>query len=184
MTEPEYPQSDASAASGPRDDAGSPPSDLDLLLGDFTGFDEDAERRSAAAVPAESPEAERTRPIGADKPAAPRFPASGPTTPAPGSPPVAQLGQPVTAEKGPRTWMLWWIPVVCVPLLGGIAAWLVLRRAHESASRFMLGVGIGLGMLGALLFLRYADVIAGYTAGPRETVIELPAEPTPTQPAR
>jgi hypothetical protein len=43
----------------------------------------------------------------------------------------------------------------------------------------MLGAGIGLGMLGALLFLRYADVIAGYTAGPRDTVIEVPMKSAP-----
>jgi hypothetical protein len=83
-----------------------------------------------------------------------------------------------------RAWLAWWAPVILLPLLGGIAAWFVLRHKHERVARVMLTIGIGIGMLGAVLFLRYAGDIAGFVSGAsRGTVITLPAASTSTRPA-
>jgi hypothetical protein len=163
LTDAENPQSGA-AAPGPLGTEGSSASDVDLLLGDFTGVREEAE-----SVAVEGP------------PVPPRT-MDGTGVGAPQR--VFADEVPASATPVSRRWMLWWIPVVCVPLVGGAVAWLALRRTHETASRIMLGIGIGLGMLGGLLFLRYADVIAGYTAGSKDTVIRLPAKPAPAQPAQ
>lgn len=108
---------------------------------------------------------------------------SAPTTRVGGS----GLGTGPTSDGStPRShvWLAWWAPVILLPLLGGIAAWFVLRHKHEQTARVMLSVGIGLGMLGAVLFLRYAGDIAGFVSGAsRGTVITLPAGSTSSRPA-
>jgi hypothetical protein len=74
-----------------------------------------------------------------------------------------------------RLWLLWWAPSVLVPLIGGSLAWLLLRHEHEKAARAMLGVGLATGMIGSLLFLKYAAEIAGFVQGTsRGQVIKMP----------
>lgn len=79
--------------------------------------------------------------------------------------------------KGSRAWLWWWVPTLLVPLAGGLTAWFVLRSKHPVAVRFMMGVGIVIGLVASLLFLRYATDIAGLVTGAtRDTVITVPAK--------
>lgn len=191
MTQPDGSESRSAATPGtppPADATHAPPHDVDLLLGDYAGVDESAESRRAerqggaltgaglsggAAAPGGVPDTARSatapRSVGA-RDAAPSATALAYRTVA-----SALWGEEGTGEQGSRIWLLWWIVVVLVPLLGGVAAWFALRRTHQRVSRTMLGVGIAVGMLGSLLFLRYAADIAGYVTGAtRNTVIPPP----------
>jgi hypothetical protein len=171
----------AAPAPGAPMDAG-PPADIDLLLEGYEGGE---------AVPDEqtlrdslSPHA----PTGYPSPggAGDSRPASPPSAPAAIDGGSAPRGKSASDGAAPRShaWLAWWAPVILLPLLGGIAAWFVLRDKHEQAARAMLGVGIGIGMLGAVLFLRYAGDIAGFVSGAsRGTVITLPAGSTSSRPA-
>jgi len=147
-----------SAPVTPTDLTESGESAIDLLLGDFDGS---AERAVEFASPPTSREPVATS--AATRSAAP-----------------APAAKKVPQAKG-RLWMLWWIPTVLVPLLGGLGAWFFLRERRPVQARIMLGVGIGLGMLGSIMFLRYAEQIATLTMrATAPSVIELPSTPPPS----
>jgi hypothetical protein len=135
------------------------PSDVDLLLEGYDGGDvaPAAPVRDDLATQAQAPIGESVK--------------------------RAEVVVPDDAPPQSRVWLAWWAPVILVPLFGGIAAWFVLRHKHDRMARIMLGVGIGAGMLGSVLFLRYAGDIAGFASGAsRGTVITLPAASTSTRP--
>lgn len=113
---------------------------------------------------------------GAGMAAAPAQGKSGPPPAIAASPLVRAIKLP---PKGSRAWLAWWAAALFVPLVGGLAAWYVLRHRHEHtiAARVMLGIGVVTGVLASLLFLRYASDIAGVLTGAaRDTVIEVPAK--------
>jgi hypothetical protein len=153
--------------------------DVDLLLEGYEGGDAVSDDRAlrdslSSQVPSGFLSTDGATAVDSGSPSARSAPAAtgrGSASRDKGSPPQS------------RAWLAWWAPVVLLPLLGGIAAWFVLRHKHEQVARVMLGVGIGIGMLGAVLFLRYAGDIAGYVSGAsRGTVITLPAASTSTAP--
>jgi hypothetical protein len=159
------------------------PADVDLLLEGYEGGDvllDDQALRDSPSSQAPS----RSLPDGA-APADSRSasPQSAPAVIGGGLAPGGKSAVSRSSQPQSRAWLAWWAPVVLLPLLGGIAAWFVLRHKHEQVARVMLSVGIGIGMLGAVLFLRYAGDIAGYVSGAsRGTVITLPAASTSTRP--
>lgn len=159
-----------------------PPADIDLLLegyeGGEVGPDDHAVRDSLSPLAAPGvPFPDGAVDSGSASPVSAPAAIGGKSVPA---------GKSASGSATPRSlaWLTWWAPVILLPLLGGIAAWFVLRHKHEQAARVMLGVGIGIGMLGAVLFLRYAGDIAGFVTGAsRGTVITLPAGSNSTRPA-
>ncbi len=149
-------------------------SDIDQLLGGYTGV-------SAEAKPSDSDETS-AGPSAAGRPtrdvtvAATRGPKNvRQATPLPKprreTPSAAKKEMPKTS----KLYLIWWAPSVLVPVLGGVVAWIFLRRKHERAARAMLGLGLATAMIGSLLFARYAAQIAGFVSGDsRGRVIKLP----------
>jgi hypothetical protein len=156
-------------------------SDVDRLLEGYEGADVAAE--PSPANPSSTPLEPATSRNTADSGRAPRQIDARPGVPGvPGH--QAETVETSSRSRARHAWLAWWLPVILIPLVGGIAAWFVLRRKHELAAKIMLGVGIGIGMLGSVLFLRYADDIAGFASGAsRGTVITLPAGTASSRPA-
>ena len=128
--------------------AGLVADDFDLLLGDYEGQSD----REVAAAPDAEPDAQPkgARNGAATAPAAASRAVPDPTRTTPSAP-----GRPSS-----RRWLLWWVPTLLLPLLGGAAAWFALRKTRIQAARAMLAVGIAIGMVASVLFLRYAEPIA------------------------
>ena len=100
-----------------------------------------------------------------------------PTTPVRGAVPLRAAAEP----KGFRPWMLWWIPTVLIPLLGGGIAWMVLRDRRPREASIMAGVGLATGLIASLLFARYAYQIALWVTGvSRDTLIVQPPTTSPS----
>jgi hypothetical protein len=135
----------------------APLAELDELLGDYTGLPAEEVGRQRAEQARQAREAER----------------------AAASAPKLTASTPVTELDTSRTWMLWWIPTVLVPLLGGVLAWFVLRDRRYRAARAMFVVGIGIGMITSVVFLRFAPQIAVFTNGlSSNTKVTAPASTT------
>jgi hypothetical protein len=150
-------------------------SEVDLLLGGYEGVSAEAQMAASVAPvipvmkPSHTPVARSAK--AREKAKSPGSSLRrGPLRPAP-----ADKSEPLKL----RAWMVWWVPSVLVPVVGGVVAWLFLRHKHVRAARAMLGIALAMAMIGSLLFLRYATEIAGYVSGDsRGTVIKLPAKPT------
>jgi hypothetical protein len=148
----------APAHDGPT--ATTPPADLtadghsaiDLLLGDYDGVAPQPAILAPASEPLGDSGPAGVAPMafgeGVSQAAAPRKASNDPATPA--APHV----------KGSFGWILWWIPTLALPLIGGVAAWFFLRRKREFAARAMLTVGLIIGLFASVMWLRYAERIA------------------------
>jgi hypothetical protein len=145
---------------------------IDLLLGDYDG------------VPQAGPE-----PIADPALDPPLAPGAGMQASSAATPPPTRLGTTggasvPAADETPRdtarAWMLWWIPTLLLPLVGGSAAWLFLRRKRAFAARAMLTTALVLGLVVSVVWLRYAEQIAA-VANQRaaDSVIVLPAKGAP-----
>jgi hypothetical protein len=163
-----FPPAEGALAARPSDapleasDTGIDPVELDLLLGDYDA-ETSVEVEPAARV--ENDEADSLGPLAQAGDANPAPPRGLPSSP-----------KPSTVEDGSRIWMLWWVPTLLVPLLGGVAAWTALRDKRLHAAQFMFAVGLIAGMIASVLFLRFAEPIAGFVTGAtRDTVITLPS---------
>jgi cytochrome bd-type quinol oxidase subunit 1 len=76
--------------------------------------------------------------------------------------------------------MLWWVPTLLLPLVGGVMAWLGLRNTRFRQARIMLGVGLAIGVIASMVFASYSYQIAAYLTGAsRETVITQPSTTIP-----
>lgn len=139
---------------------------LDLLLGDYDG----AGQGAGASYVAPALTASVTDAAGTTG-----FAAAG-AAETPGPTPAGPSAR--VAADSSRTWLLWWIPTVLVPLLGGAAAWFALRRKRQTVARAMLTVGLALGVIASVLFFRYAEQIAVVTLrASTPEVIVLPSSP-------
>ena len=135
-------------AAAPTASAGVAASDLDLLLGGYEG----APARDDTMGPSIEPVGGHAPSMSDDGSARERVRGSSPT------PAASQASTSESAAS--RTWLLWWVPTLVVPLLGGAAAWFALRDKRARAARVMLAVGIVAGMIASVLFVRYAEPLA------------------------
>jgi hypothetical protein len=145
---------------------------IDLLLGDYDGV--------PLVVPEPTPDPAIESAY---------LPGAGASMPSGATPSPAHVGPLRAAAATPpddtprdtaRAWMLWWIPTLLLPLVGGSAAWLVLRRKRAFAARAMLTAALVLGLVISVVWLRYAEQIAAI-ANQRaaDAVIVLPAKAAP-----
>jgi hypothetical protein len=121
--------------------------DVDLLLGDYDGHSDRIDAVDSGA----SAEA-RIEHAAVDRGGAPSRAASA-TLRSAATPSVFDV-------VSSRRWLLWWVPTLVVPLIGGAVAWLALRNTRIRAARAMLAVGIAVGMVASVLFLRFAEPLA------------------------
>jgi hypothetical protein len=154
--EPEAAPPDSSAASGPTATAPTAiDAEIDALLGGYQGLDErEAERVARDRAAAADEAAART---------APRGQAAG-----------ARVSQrpPLRLES----WMLWCIPALLVPILGGVLGWAVVKRRDPRAARVIFALGLASGVVASVLFVRYATDLARFTTSlSNDTVIVQPS---------
>ena len=122
--------------------------DLDLLLGGYDGrSDRDIAEAPNPAFAAQPRHADRGDDL------------SSPTA-ALATAGSTRMVPPAADETSSRRWLLWWLPTLILPLVGGAAAWFALRNSQIRAARAMLAVGIAIGMVASVLFLRYAEPLA------------------------
>ena len=122
--------------------------DLDLLLGGYDGrSDRDIGEAPNPAAAAQPSHANRDNDL------------SSPTA-ALATAGSTRMVPPAADETSSRRWLLWWLPTLILPLVGGAAAWFALRNSRIRAARAMLAVGIAIGMVASVLFLRYAEPLA------------------------
>ncbi|MDR3686420.1 MAG: hypothetical protein P4L93_05655 [Coriobacteriia bacterium] len=142
-----------SAISQPADLTADGRSAIDLLLGDYDGV----------APTAAAPERASQPPVGPPPASAARLSAgqsgpNAPVTPADDSD-IAERPA-VPREKRSYVWLLWWIPTLALPLVGGGAAWFFLRRKRVFAARAMLAAGIATGLFLSVVWLNNAERLA------------------------
>jgi hypothetical protein len=135
---PSQTRADHAESAGPADLTADGESAIDLLLGDYDGVPPVV--LAPAAIAPSAP------------PVAPAVSDAAPEDAAPEAP-----------RDTSRRWMLWWIPTLLLPVVGGAAAWFFLNRKRQFAARAMLTVGLVLGMLLSVAWLRYAEQIAAVT---------------------
>jgi hypothetical protein len=121
------------------------------------------------------------------EPPAPQSPAepgatqSGSAAKAPGS---ARSHAPARKAKRPafkpERWMLWWIPAILVPALGGFAAWFANRRKRAAVAQAMLIVSLLIGVVATIAFVANAENLAAFFVRTTEKqVIVLPPSKAP-----
>ena len=163
LPDPDAPAPLRPAPSGPthpEPSATTPPADLtadgqsaiDLLLGDYDGV------APTPVVPAPMPEALGDSATSGVAPVA--FGQGAPQPAARSNAPSVAAPPASPHVKGSFGWILWWIPTLALPLIGGAAAWFFLRRKREFAARAMLTVGLIIGLFASVMWLRYAEQIA------------------------
>jgi hypothetical protein len=141
-----------SASTPPADLTADGQSAIDLLLGDYDGV--------APTPPAPTPALESIGDPARDGVAPAAFGQGAPNASAPRIASDVLAPTPAPHAKGSFAWILWWIPTLALPPLGGVAAWFFLRRKREFAARAMLTVGLILGLFASVMWLRYAERIA------------------------
>jgi hypothetical protein len=158
-----------------QDISGASAADIDLLL-DGIEIDESAPGQLETALTPVQPS-----PVVGDAAAGTPQSVAAPRVTAPHTP---RSVEPKATPREPFAWgrwMLWWVPTLAVPALGGLAAWLALRSTRARAARAMLMTGLLVGALAGVLFAVYATQIAGFVTGAtRSTVIILPPKDAPS----
>ena len=149
-----------SAPAHPEPTATTPPADLtadgqsaiDLLLGDYDGVAPTPVAPAPVLEPVGDSATAGVVPVAFGQ-GAPQRAARSNASSVPASPAAPHV-------KGSFGWILWWIPTLALPLIGGAAAWFFLRRKREFAARAMLTVGLIIGLFASVIWLRYAEQIA------------------------
>jgi len=130
-------------------DSATPPADeLDELLGDYAG-QQPGEAAPVDTTPAPGPAKTSGSAVAAARSEAARRPFSA-ATPAPGID-VGQLA----------TW--WWLPTLLIPMLGGMAAYYVLRDKRPLAAHVLFSVGLAIAVVASILFVAHARDLAAWT---------------------
>jgi hypothetical protein len=86
----------------------------------------------------------------------------------------------VRAVFRPALWMLWWVPTIVVPAVGGFLAWIANRRQRAATAQAMLIVGLLIGVLATIAFVANVEPLAAwYMHNLEKQVIQLPPSTSP-----